>query len=106
MSARIRHLAPALRAGLAAIYGPRLRGIYFFGSHARGTAGAESDLDVLVVLDQVDEYGAEIDRTSELVGSLALEHGVSISRMFASENAWRAGASAFLKNVRDEAIPA
>jgi len=32
-------------------YAERVRGVYVFGSHARGEAGPESDLDVAVLLD-------------------------------------------------------
>ena len=38
-----------LREGLAAFYGDRLRGVYLFGSYARGEARPDSDLDIMVV---------------------------------------------------------
>ena len=40
----------ALRRGLATVYGPRLSEVVLFGSCARGTADADSDVDILVVL--------------------------------------------------------
>ncbi|MFP4248886.1 MAG: nucleotidyltransferase domain-containing protein, partial [Armatimonadota bacterium] len=40
-----------LKRELEALYGDRLRGVYLFGSHARGEAGPDSDVDVAVVLD-------------------------------------------------------
>jgi len=58
-----------LRAALARRFGPRLREVVLFGSHARGEAHEESDVDVLVVIDDLTEaerrdvigmsYGAE-----------------------------------------------
>lgn len=92
-----------LRGGLDAIYHERLRGLYLFGSSARGEADDESDLDLLVVLDRIDHYGLEIDRTSHLIAELSLTHGVSISRVFASEPDWLGLDTLFLRNVRREA---
>jgi predicted nucleotidyltransferase len=94
-----------LAAGLAEIYGRRLRGVYVFGFRARGDAGTDSDVDVLVVLDQVANYGAEIDRTGQLVAEVSLKYGVSVSRVFASEQDWAEGRGPFLARLRMEAIP-
>ena len=105
-SALAREMLANLNVGLERIYGPRLRGVYLFGSHARRRAGRESDLDVLVVLDSVPRYAAEVDRTGELASALSLEHGVSISRVFVSESDWDARRSPFLANVRREAVRA
>lgn len=43
----------AARERLAAQFGPRLRSVRVFGSHATGQAHDGSDVDVLVVLDVV-----------------------------------------------------
>ena len=57
MDSAERVLVDELKRGLAAIYGRRLVAVYVYGSRARGGADAESDLDVLIVLDTV-QYGA------------------------------------------------
>jgi len=106
MNSFIQPLMAELRTGLTAIYGPRLKGVYLYGSHARGQAGNESDLDVLVILDHIPHYSLEVNRTSALISSLSLQSGVTISRVFVSELDWATGASVFLENVREEAIPA
>lgn len=88
------------------IYGPHLSGVFLFGSHARGEAEPESDCDVLIVLDRVADYGAEIERTSVLVSRLSLEYGISISRVFVPALEWKRRKTSFLENVREEAVPA
>ena len=49
-----------MAADLRALYGVRLRRILLFGSWARGDAHPESDIDLLVVLDQVDSPWDEL----------------------------------------------
>ncbi|MBI3333447.1 MAG: nucleotidyltransferase domain-containing protein [Candidatus Omnitrophica bacterium] len=102
----VKTLMSELRAGLQAIYGDRLRGLYLYGSYARGEADPESDLDVLIVLEGYDRYSAEIGRTSQLISSLCLKYSVSVSRVFVSEEKWRDYDSPFLRNARAEAIAA
>jgi predicted nucleotidyltransferase len=95
-----------LKSHLVALYGERLKGVYLFGSHARGDADDESDVDVLIVLDRVEHYSREISQTSEVVSELALKYGISLSRFFASETQWRDDSTNFFLNVREEALPA
>jgi predicted nucleotidyltransferase len=99
-------LLDELKAGLSQIYGPRLRGVFLYGSYARTEADAESDVDVAVVLDAIDRYYDEIRRTGDLASRVSLKHGVSVSRTFLTEADWRDGRSPFLINAREEAIPA
>ncbi len=104
MSESIEEVMRRLKRGLLDLYGPRLEGVYLFGSVARGEADAESDIDVLIVLDRVENYSAEIERTSELIGTLSLECGRSISRVILPAQQWREGESMFLLNAREEAV--
>ena len=103
---RITALRPDIRSGLRKLYGDRLRGVYLYGSYARGEDDGESDVDVLIVLDRLDSYAGEIARTSELVSGLSLKHGLSVSRVFVSEHDWAGRSTPFLVHARAEAIPA
>lgn len=100
---KIRELLTKLRRGLENLYCERLEGVYLFGSYARNEATPESDVDILIVLDEVADYGQEIKHTGYLVSRLSLEHDVSISRVFVSSSAWRHRDSPFLCNVREYA---
>jgi predicted nucleotidyltransferase len=102
----VRELMSQLRTGLVELYGSRLKGVFLYGSHARGMADQGSDVDVLIVLDHIGRYGHEINRTSNLVSSLSLHYGLSISRVFVSHDDWASRDTPFLANVRGEAVPA
>jgi predicted nucleotidyltransferase len=56
------------RAALGARFGGRLRDVVLYGSHARGSANEDSDVDVLVVVDDLtDEESAAIARIAYFV---------------------------------------
>jgi predicted nucleotidyltransferase len=93
-----------LKVGLRGVYGERLKGLYMYGSYARGDQDEESDLDILVVLDQIDSYAREINRTSQLASDLSLKYGITVSKVFIRENQWLHGDTPFLSNVREEAV--
>ena len=97
-------LIAELKVGLDGVYGDRLKGLYLYESYARGEEDTESDLDILVVLEQFDHYAAEVDRTAELNSELSLKYGMTVSQVFVRESEWRNGDTPFLSNVREEAI--
>ncbi|CAN5809585.1 nucleotidyltransferase domain-containing protein [soil metagenome] len=102
--AEIQEILRHLREGLEDLYGERLRGLYLFGSYARGEADAESDVDVLVVLDEIEQRFDEATRVSGLASDISLAADVSVSCVLVAERRWRNGDSTFLDNVREEAI--
>jgi predicted nucleotidyltransferase len=102
----LRELVAEIKDGLRALYGVRLRGVFLFGSQARRDAGPESDVDLLIVLDEVPHYVGEVKRTRDLTSSVALRHDVSISCVFVSAAEWEQGEGPFLDNVREDAVAA
>ncbi len=97
-------LLKELKQELATIYSYRIRGVYLFGSYAHQEQDAESDLDILIVLNDIDSYSAEIERTSEMISQLSLKSGITISRTFVREAEWKSYDSPLLRNVREEGI--
>lgn len=72
-------LVASVVADLRELYGDRLQQVMLFGSYARGDADEESDLDLLVVLDQMESPFDEIDRMSPILWSHTLEQGITVS---------------------------
>ena len=95
-----------LRKGLSDILQNRLEDIYLYGSHARGAARTDSDIDVIIVVLGDFDYDELLDRTIDLVADLSLEYDVVISRAFVSKERYENEMSPFYMNVRREAIPA
>jgi predicted nucleotidyltransferase len=93
-----------IKDGLTEIYKSRLQGVYLFGSYARGDQDAESDLDVLIVLDDYSSYSREVKRTGELISELSLKYCISISRKFVRDLDWQIGDTPLLRTARAEAI--
>ncbi len=84
--------------------GEQLEDILLFGSRARGENRPNSDVDVLILLKDEFDYGEMIRRTSSLVAELSLEHGIVISRAFATKARYATEQSPFYINVRREAV--
>ena len=99
-------LLAEVKRHLQALYGDRLAGVYLYGSHARGEARADSDVDVLVVLRGHVQPGAEVSRAGPAVSAVSLEHDVLISLYPVSEQDFRERRSPFLESVRREAVRA
>lgn len=59
------------------------RKVVLFGSYARAEAGDDSDLDLLVVEREIDDYTAEYSRLREAVGSIGV--GVDLILCSAAE---------------------
>ncbi len=97
-------IAAEMKEGLETIYGKRLKGVYLFGSYARGQATEDSDVDVLIVLDNVGRYSVEVNRTGVLASMVSLKYEVSVSRVFVSLDQWERATTVFYRNVREEAI--
>jgi len=82
------HLAPELPQGARVIV---------FGSHAEGTAHADSDIDLLVIEPEVKDRAAEMIRLSALLGRQLIPADVVVmsSEMFGRQReitntlAWR-----------------
>jgi len=97
-------IARVLAHRLTEAYGDRLRGVYLYGSRARGDHDRDSDVDILIVLDTIEGYGRDLRLSSTAVADLSLASGLSISRVLASESSWRRRDRPFLRAVAADAV--
>ena len=100
MPANIQKLLGELKSELIRMYGERLKGVYLYGSYARGENQPGSDVDVMIILSTYQRYGDEIKRTSEINAKLSLDYNLSVSRLFMTEERWKHDDSPLLRNVR------
>ena len=98
----------SFKALLQERYGDQLRGVYLFGSRARGDHRADSDADVGVFLDQVsDPLGEQMSLIEQGYGIL-LETGINIqpwvfeSASLADPGQYRA--SHLVRSIRQEGL--
>ncbi|WKZ46698.1 MAG: nucleotidyltransferase domain-containing protein [Anaerolineales bacterium] len=101
----IQTLLEELKKGLTSLYQDRLKGVYLYGSYARGDYEEGSDVDVLIVLDEYERAPIELTRTDDLVADLSLKYLTTISLMFMRENDWLTADKPLLRNVRVEGVP-
>ncbi len=104
MESAILALVQRLRTRLEALYGPRLAGVYLYGSHARGQATAASDVDVLVVLHGDVDAFAEIERMSEAAYTIEIETGEVISLLPVSAARYAKADEAVYRAIHHEGI--
>ena len=93
-----------LKEGLEELYGARLRGVYLFGSRARGDAAVDSDIDVAVVLDDFSSEYEEIRRWSQLASTIGLRYDCVPSLTPVREAEWRGHPDTFLYNLHREGV--
>jgi Uncharacterised protein family (UPF0158)/Nucleotidyltransferase domain len=95
-------VSAAVAGDLRALYGKRLRGVLLFGSWARGDAHPESDIDLLVVLDEVDSPWEELRRMDEILWRHCYQNGAVIAAVPVAEGALNEAAQPLLIRARAE----
>jgi len=80
-----RAIARAVADDLRVIYGKRLRKLLLFGSWARGDAHPESDIDLLVVLDEATDRAVEHGRMNPILDRHSLKNDTVVTALIVSE---------------------
>ena len=95
-----------LRKRLKELYGARFRDLLLYGSYARGDQREGSDVDLLLLLDGPVDAGLEILRIEPIAWPLSLDHGIVLSVLPVSHEAYQKGETSFLRIIRKDALHA
>ncbi len=92
------------RAELERLYGDRLVKVILYGSHARGEAHQESDVDVLFVLQGDFSFTDEVKRTNPLVSQILLKHHELLALLPFASIRFHDPLHPLMMNVRKEGV--
>lgn len=93
------------KAALQALYGDRLNGVILYGSYARGDYDEESDIDLIVLLnDKTVDTIAEVFRLSELTLETILTYGKAVSPLPVSTLKYKSSFMPVYQNARQEGV--
>ncbi len=99
-------VAARFTAAVRPLYETRLKAVFLYGARTSSPAPEDADVELLVVLDEVEQYGDELERTSSICAQLSLELGLVVSRVFVAESQWTDPGPGFVAVVpRGEATP-
>ncbi|RMH35565.1 MAG: nucleotidyltransferase domain-containing protein [Acidobacteria bacterium] len=104
MSEEVRTIVRRVKDFLVERYGSGIKGVILYGSHARGTATEDSDVDLLVVVeDSLDPW--QVRRSLDaLLFDILLKTEELISVVVVGEGYYEKYTSPFLANVRREGV--
>lgn len=102
----VENLLTQARKRLEEHYGHRFAGLVLYGSVARGTAEAESDIDLLVLLRDELDYFRELRTVVNVLYPLQLEFERVISALPAAVEEYEAGTFQLYRNAAREGFAA
>jgi len=95
-----------IRKRLESAHGNRLRGVVLYGSEARGQPRPDSDVDVLVLLDEPLDYVRDLEAGLNALYPLSLKLGRRISAKPVSAKAYETLDCPLYRNAHREGVMA
>jgi len=90
---------------LKSVHKDNLRAVILFGSMARGDFDDESDIDVLVVLNDISDYMVELDKTFQIQYELGMKYDAVISCILAKSADYESKLDTLFLNIHREGLP-
>ena len=81
-SEKIKPILKEFKIALKKIYADNMKQTILFGSYARGNFHAESDIDLLVVLENMENPYTEIDKISDIKFEFIIKYNIVITCLF------------------------
>lgn len=104
MDKRIKLLVTSIKEYLVRIYGEKIKEVILYGSYVRGEDAEDSDIDVLVLVDDSLNPFEVRKRLSDLLFDILLEKGELVSVIVIPERFFKKYNSPFMLNVKKEGV--
>ncbi|KAF0127258.1 MAG: DNA polymerase beta domain-containing protein region [Elusimicrobia bacterium] len=106
LTVREKEALTRLITGLRNLYGANLDSVILYGSKARGDATRDSDIDVMVVLNDYTNRSEEFDKVSRLVYRIEEEYDYAllIAFIIRKKEEYHTRQTPLLLNVRREGV--
>lgn len=101
---KIKPILNEVKRRLKKIYGKRLKKIILYGSYARGDADDGSDIDLIILLEDMDEPVTEMEKFSESIWKLDLKYDTVISVIPIEEKEFKIRRLPLILNAKKEGI--
>lgn len=104
MDPKVKRLVDQVKTHLYEQYGEGIKRVILYGSHARGEATEDSDVDVLVLVDQSLNPSEVEENLSDLLYDILLEEQELVSVVAVREERSENYNSPFMLNVKREGM--
>ena len=104
---KIKEIEPILgevKGSLQKIYGDKLKSVILYGSYARGDATEGSDIDLILLLDEIEDPVLEMEKYFDAIWKLDLKYDTVISILPIGEEAFRTRRLPVLLNAKKEGL--
>jgi len=101
---KVQNILEETRVELQKIYSDRLKDIILYGSYARGDYSGESDIDLLLVLEEVRDLAAEREKYIPVVSRISLKYDAVLSVIPFDYLAFQTKKTPLLLNVHKEGV--
>ena len=106
MDERIKRLVNKIKEHLIKSYGERIKQVILYGSQVRGQSTKDSDVDILVVVDESLNPFEVRKSLSDLLFDMVLEDEELVSVIAVPEHFFKNYNSPFMLNVKKEGVTA
>ena len=106
MDEGIKRLINQIKTHLVKMYGGKIKRIILYGSYVRGETTRDSDIDILVLVDESLNPFEVRESLSDLLYDILLEEGELVSVIAVPEDFFESYNSPFMLNVKKEGVVA